>query len=122
MRVDLFVPGPIQNPLNGLLSRAHWTRKSKWANGWKASTKAVWWRDIGGRLPDRHRPKRVMFVAHVGAKWDTDNLPAAIKPIRDALIGLAIHSDGPDSGHEFVYRQLVDRKHRGVEITVQSAP
>jgi hypothetical protein len=58
----------------------------------------------------------------VGALWDDDNLPAAIKPVRDGLVdGRVIHADGPESGHTFVYRQVVDRARRGVEITVKPA-
>lgn len=120
--IHLFVPGRLQNPLNGSLSRAHWSRKSRWATGWKDRTRLLWCNQEVGPLPDLHTAKRITFLARVGAKWDDDNLPGAIKPIRDALIRLVIHSDAPDSGHEFLYRQVIDRKHRGVEITIEPAP
>jgi hypothetical protein len=43
-----------------------------------------------------------------------------VKPIRDALVECGLlHSDAPDSGHIFVYHQVVDRAHRGVEIIVE---
>ncbi len=117
--ISFFVPGQLQNPLNGSLSHAHWSRKAKWARGWKTRTRVVWLHDEVGPLPDLHRRKRITFTAHVGALWDDDNLPAACKPARDALIGLAIHSDATTSGHEFVYRQVVDRARRGLEIAIE---
>lgn len=116
--MTFFVPGVLVNPLNGSLSRAHWTRKSAWANGWKDRTRAVW-RIHSAPLPNLAMPKRITFLARVGAQWDDDNLPAALKPCRDALIGYAIHSDAPTAGHVFKYRQVVDRTRRGVQITVE---
>jgi hypothetical protein len=54
---------------------------------------------------------------------DGDGLQAALKPIRDALIDCAVlHSDAPDSGHEFVYTQRIDRARRGCEIRVSLRP
>jgi len=118
--LSLFVPGGLQNPLNGSLSRAHWSRKAKWAKAWKARTRAIWLHEEVGPLPDLHRPKRITFTARVGSLWDDDNLPAGIKPVRDALIGLVIQSDAPDSGHMFIYTQIIDRSRRGVEVTVEA--
>ena len=63
-------------------------------------------------------PKAIRFLAQTGATWDDDAIPAGIKPIRDALIGYVIHSDAPDSGHRFEYAQVVNRKERGVRITI----
>ena len=127
--IELFVPGKLTNPLNGALSRAHWTIKSDWAYGWKLAT----WNAIHDQadlslVGDPAVPKRVTFTAQVGRLWDDDNLPAGLKPCRDALMGRAlpgnlvryrvIHSDAPDSGHQFEYAQVVNRKERGVRITI----
>ena len=123
--LELFVPGALRNPLNGSLSRAHWTVKSKWANEWKAKTVAAMMH-APATIPTTYHapfteiPKLIRFIANTGSTWDDDNLPAAIKPIRDALIGYVIHSDAPDSGHVFTYAQRVDRKRRGVRITVKA--
>jgi hypothetical protein len=119
--VTCFVPGKLSNPLNGSLSRAHWRYKSAWAKEWKQKAAMLLFHALDGAKPDLTTPKRVTFVAHVGKLWDTDNLPAGIKPLRDALIGLVIHDDGPTSGHVFAYEQVVDGR-RGVEITVEPLP
>jgi len=121
--IELFVPGKLQQVANGSLSRAHWSTRSRWANKWKHLTMSTL---TAGALmyPEAYRsmrveePKRIRFTAHVGRLWDDDNLPGAIKPIRDALIGYVIHSDAPDSGHRFEYAQVVNRKERGVRITI----
>jgi hypothetical protein len=126
--IEWFVPGALRNPLNGSFSRAHWSAKSRWAKEWKARTVAmmtqqmvatqllaVYGEPLGVIL---EHPKRVSFLAHTGAPWDDDAIPAGCKPIRDALIGYAIHSDAPDSGHVFEYAQVVNRKRRGVLITI----
>ena len=65
-------------------------------------------------------PKRVHFHAHTWNVMDEpDGLSASIKPIRDALVECGvIHSDAPNSGHEFVYSQEVKRDQRGVVIRV----
>src|SRR4029077_99055 len=98
--IEVFVHGALRNPLNDSLSRAHWTRKSKWSQEWKRRT----WEALLCTVPPAERdrvlptePKLVRFLAQTGAAWDDDNLPAAIKPIRDALIGIIVHSDAPDS-------------------------
>lgn len=121
--IEVFIPGALRNPLNGSLSRAHWSVRSKWANGWKDRT--VWALRSGAPLYQQAydsmrlaEPKLVRFLAQTGARWDDDNLPAGIKPIRDALIGYVIHSDAPGSGHLFEYAQVVNRAHRGVRITI----
>lgn len=122
MTLNFFVPGRLQNPLNGSLSRAHWTRKRVWAETWKAETLLA----IITAQPRRWTPAQialpnvVTFRAHVGKLWDDDNVPAGLKPVRDALIGRIIDSDAPDSGHRFVYSQVVDRERRGVEVTVET--
>lgn len=122
--LEVFVPGVLENPLNGKLARAHWSAKSKWSNSWKGRTWAVL-RTTSVLAASRDallgltQPKHIHFEAHTGAPWDDDAIPAGCKPARDALIGALIHSDGPTSGHLFTYSQVVDRKQRGVKITVR---
>lgn len=123
----IFIPGKLVNPLNG--SHGHWSRSAKYREGWRRSVidHAVLehWRET---FPLPASDKRITFRAHVWNLFDEgDGLPATCKPIRDALgpgkpgkrgAGI-IHSDAPDSGHRFVYEQVVDRKHPGVEITIE---
>ena len=122
--MTIFVPGKLRNPLNG--SWGGWRKHARLAKDWRERTAMEL---LFERL--RHEseqvapndPKTITFTAHVGAGWDDDNLPAAIKPIRDALVDAqVIHSDAPDSGHVFRYAQVVDRTHRGVEIVVLPSP
>jgi hypothetical protein len=130
--ITLFVPGKLTNPLNGSLSRAHWSVKRKWALSWQAAT----WNALNalitsGWAPAPEVPKCVTFHAQTAKTFDDDGLRAALKPVRDALMGFpastprlfrVIHSDAPDSGHEFVYAQRIDRKARGVQITISPRP
>jgi len=122
--MTIFIPGKLRNPLNG--SWGGWRKHARLAKDWREHTLAqflVAWINAGRPYRDAHAPKTITFTAHVGAGWDDDNLPAAIKPIRDALVDAqVIHSDAPDSGHVFRYAQVVDRTHRGVEIAVLPSP
>ena len=129
--MQIFVPGKLRNPLNG--SWGGWRKHARLAKDWRTRTAQrifvfsgatqAGYDELADTLYPQHRPKTVTFTAHVGAGWDDDNLPAAIKPIRDALVDAqVIHSDAPDSGHTFVYRQIIDRKHRGVEIAIVPSP
>lgn len=122
--IEFFVPGKLVNPLNGSFSRSHWSRRSRWANEWKARTIAALCaaHPNGDDSVPLHAPKRVTFLAQTGAAWDDDAIPAGLKPVRDALIGYVIHSDAPDSGHEFRYSQVICRQHRGVLIRVEPRP
>lgn len=115
--MTIFIPGRLRNPLNG--SWGGWRKHARLAKEWRERTAQYIFADRQHWVIVPRAPKTVTFTAHVGAGWDDDNLPAAIKPIRDALVGTVIHSDAPDSGHTFVYRQVIDRKHRGVEIAVE---
>ena len=120
----VFIPRPLKNPLNG--SWGNHYKHARIARTWRELTAAcvlVEWINAGRPRRDPRAPKTITFTAHVGAGWDDDNLPAAIKPIRDALVDAqVIHSDAPDSGHTFRYAQVIDRKHRGVEIAVVPSP
>lgn len=117
-RATFFVPGALINPLNGSFSRAHWSKKSAWANEWRERTRACWLMADVRPFDDLRLKRRITFKAIVARPWDDDNLPAAIKPIRDALVGSFIHTDAPGC-HEFVYRQVTG-KQRGVWVTVET--
>jgi hypothetical protein len=122
--LSVFVPGHLRNPLNG--SWGGWRKHARLAKDWRERTAQrvflATYR-VGAALGTPRTPKRVTFTACVGRRWDTDNLPAAIKPLRDALVDArVIHDDGPDAGHEFVYAQQLVRKFgaaRGVGIVVE---
>lgn len=119
MTLRVFVPGVLRNPLNG--SWGNWRKHAKAARTWREKTAMCVFGTVGRRrTSDSHQPKRITFCAQVGAPWDDDNLPAAIKPIRDGLVDARIiHADAPDSGHVFAYTQVVNRKERGVQITIE---
>lgn len=120
-RVEFWVPGKLVNPLNGALSRAHWSVKSRWARENRQNTLlAMIESGVTNRRANANQPSQVTFTAHVAGAWDDDNLPAALKPHRDALVGPLIHSDAPDSGHTFTYRQVIDRTRRGVLVVVET--
>ena len=129
----IFVPGKFVNPLNA--NAWGWQKRSRLAKQWKlAVANALFEIAVchvkGIRLPGIvpglvdyrlavKMPKRVTFLANTHNVMDTDGLQAALKPVRDALVECGvIHSDAPDSGHEFVYEQQIDRVHRGVTIRV----
>lgn len=118
--LDIFVPGILRNPLNG--SWGGWRKHARLAREWRdRTTNHLLIALRTGTFmpaPSLIEPKRVLFTAYTGAQWDDDAIPGALKPVRDALVGIVIHSDAPDSGHEFVYRQAVRREQRGVGISV----
>jgi hypothetical protein len=113
--MTIFVPGKLRNPLNG--SWGGWRKHARLAKDWRERTAQHIFAEKGQWTIDARTPKRIIFMAQVGSLWDDDNLPAAIKPIRDALQGTVIVAD--DATHEFIYKQVVDRKHRGVTVTVE---
>jgi len=119
MILDVFIAGKLRNPLNG--SWGSWRKHARLAKDWRERTAqhilvARAFRKLSAA--ELQEPKRVTFTAYVGAQWDDDSIPGAIKPARDALVGVLIHSDAPSSGHEFVYRQVIRREQRGVQISV----
>lgn len=117
--LDVFIPGRLRNPLNG--SWGGWRKHARLARDWRERTAQHLLVAGIGRTYATHpltEPKHITFTAYVGAPWDDDNLPGAIKPVRDALVGLLIHSDAKDSGHVFLYRQQTRREARGVGISV----
>lgn len=123
----VFVPGPVRNPLNG--THGHWSKRAKWAKGWREKTTMVILEGYGlgytgivheGTSVAAWRPKTVTFTANTHNRMDDDNLRAALKPVRDGLKDMrVIDDDKPESGHEFVYHQRIDRARRGVEIRVR---
>ena len=126
MRLEVFVPGKLANPLNG--SHGHWTTRAKWAREWRARTHNRLWvamRQHGlphdfARVEQSDRPKRVSFLVQTHNPVDDDALPGMCKPARNGLKDAGIiHNDGPESGHVFTYAQAVKRDHRGVLITVE---
>ena len=124
MTLTIFVPGRLTNPLNG--SWGHWSKHARIARRWRNSTSmAVYWTKASHpvsypALGPASTPKAVTLTVHTGGIWDDDGLPAACKPLRDGLRDAGmIDDDTPTSGHRFTYLQRIDRKHRGVTITVE---
>lgn len=124
--IEFFVPGRLVNPLNG--SHGHWSKHRRWAQSWRERTAMALYANRGrSPLPwPAATPKRVTFTALVGARWDDDNLRAALKPVRDALrdVGL-IQDDGPTTGHRFVYEQervKFVKANGGVAVSVTLLP
>ena len=120
--LTVFVTGRLTNPLNG--SWGGWFKHARIAKDWRERTAQAFWveKHTHGRwVLNPMAAKRVTFTAHVGALWDHDEgINAACKPLRDGVVdGGGIHSDAPSGGHTFVYRQVVDRARKGIEITVE---
>jgi hypothetical protein len=58
-------------------------------------------------------------MAHTFNRFDDDGLRNACKPILDGLVDAGVlHSDAPIAGHLVTYDQRIDRKHRGIQITI----
>jgi hypothetical protein len=126
--MTLFVPGKLTNPLNG--SWGGWRKHATQAKRWRDRTAlAVYQACAGRRTPaDLWPPERrkvVTFDVQTWNHWDDDALPAACKPLRDELIKVGlIHSDASTSGHRFLYRQTMQRAHRGQQrgVTITVVP
>lgn len=117
----VFVAGILTNPMNG--SHGHWSNHARWARAWRQRVMAQVYQAVLRGAPlgrtTSDAPKCVTFIVNTGAKWDDDNLRAGCKPIRDGLMdSMVTHSDAPDSGHEFLYRQQINRSRPGVLIVV----
>lgn len=114
--IEFFVPGQLRNPLNG--SWGGWRKHARLAQQWREKTAAAVF--AADRVRVFPRLSRVTFTGYVGRLWDDDNLPAAIKPVRDMVARLYLAGDdSPRSGHEFVYRQTVERGKRGVGVRIE---
>lgn len=127
-RLVAWVPGRLRNPLNG--AHQHWSQSAKDRRGWRGRT-FLCCTDamrragitLGRQDASPWHPayrKVVVLTAYVWNLYDEDGLAAALKGIVDGLRDARlIHDDGPKSGHRFERRQLINRKHRGVEIVVE---
>jgi hypothetical protein len=119
----VFVPLKPVNPLNA--RESHFTRYRRGQREREALAAALLLelRTRGVSITAKpEQPKRVTFTVHAKRLFDEgDNLASVAKSLRDELIPLGlIHSDGPDSGHLFEYRQVV-AKPTGVELRVECA-
>lgn len=120
----VFIPGKVQNPLNG--SHGHWSKRARWAKTRREKAQMcilVAIRNSIKRFADPAMPKLVTFTATVWNEFDSDGLAAALKPTRDALVDMRVlHNDRPSSGHAFIYEQVVARGKKsepGVAIRVE---
>ena len=118
----IFVAGKLVNTKN---ARLHYMAESRYKRGWRERVALALFEHLGQHEYTRHKwydattPKRIAFLASTAKAMDDDGLAVSIAPVRDALIQCGvIHSDAPDSGHEFTYAQQIDRAHRGVTIRV----
>ena len=122
----VWVSGKLVNPLNAAqwwVNKVHPRYKREWhervalallEGGW--STRPGETRLWPHRATER---KRVSLLASVAKKFDDEGLRAALKAVMDELVKCqVIHDDGPDSGHQLVYTQVIDRARRGVEVRV----
>ena len=128
--LTIFVPGRLTNPMNG--PHGHWSTRAKWAREWRQRTGAAILHHVAQHRAGRQlgpygerlgvvlgEAMHVSFLLHTWNAVDSDALGPMVKPCRDALIDMRlIHSDAPDSGHVFEYAQVVNRKARGVTITI----
>lgn len=124
MTLSFFVHTKPENPLNGSLSGAHWSKKRRWSNLRREAAARVMYAEMRGKRPPwpAAQPKAVTFTVHSHNAFDSDGRQAACKPYRDALRDMGLINDDRDSaGHSFDYRQVISRgkaaKH-GVQIDV----
>lgn len=124
-RLIAWVPGRIANPNNGSQGRTKGgqIQRSQARRAWRDRT-ALCCKDAMNRGKWKWGPLvqdgRVVLTAFVWNLFDEDGLAAALKPIVDGLRDARLISgDGPKSGITFVKRQVIERKHRGVEVLVQ---
>lgn len=110
--------------VNGLNRRQHWTIAWHRARAQRDAVGAAVLAALGGRrfaVPPS-RPKVVEFHAFVGKAFDLDGLQAALKHVRDGLQDCGvIQSDGPNTGHVFVYHQTPGAQlaERGVRMVIR---
>ncbi len=117
LTIQVYVPMQLYSRTNGSRSRAHWSRISEAARNQRAWTTLAW---MNAGRPTWSGPAVVTFTARVARLWDDDNLPPALKAIRDeAVFRILGTDDGPACGHSFVYEQEVrPAGERGVLIQV----
>lgn len=115
--VGFFVPAQLHNPLNG---RRHWRTVARWAKDLRERSHlcALTAARLGPTLPYMY-PKRVGLKAQTFNRFDQDGLRAALKPLVDGLVDAKLLAgDAPGHGNEFAYEQTINRKERGVWVTV----
>ena len=113
--MTVFLPGKLANYANG---RVHWRTEAAYRKRWRTLVVLVARGQGWPTLPPR-APKHVRLNAQTFNLFDDDGLRNACKPIVDGLVDAGVlHSDGPSSGHLVTYGQRIDRKARGVTITI----
>lgn len=126
-RLIAWIPGPIHNPLNGSQGTTKYGRIFRAKERWRERT-CLCVKDAMNRAKWRYEPLGngrtynglVTVTAFVWNLFDEDGLAAALKPVVDGLVDAElVYSDGPTSKTKFVRRQVIERKHRGVEVVVQ---
>lgn len=127
--LTVWVPGRPSNPLNG--SHMHWSKRSRWAKGWREKTAAQILNHVFRSIKEpqwkgvrTETPKRVTFTVHGPSRFDDDNLRAVVKPCRDALKDMRVIDDDRDSsGHDFRYAQAKPTRKPGavygIAITIE---
>jgi len=137
-RLVAWVPGRLRNPLNGSqgMTRGGRIMRSKERASWRQRTKlcvtdalnraGVRTRE-GARISSKvwlpRDRKLIVLTAYVWNLYDPDALGGVMKPVVDGLRDAeVIHADDAKSGHRIEHRQMIDRKHRGVEVVVQPRP
>ena len=127
--LTFFIPCELKNYAN---HGGHWTGKAGYQKRLREkahiSAREQWFQiQLNGARPAREvfgspeSPKSISLEAHVWNYFDAhDGLRNACKPLVDGLVrARVIHSDAHDSGHQFLYTQILDRRQRGVLVTVE---
>jgi len=110
--VTFFVPGRLQNPTN---ARWHWTQRRKWAEQWRGIGR-IECRLKLGRV-NGAQVESVSFLCQVRRRFDSDNLAACCKPLRDGIADALEITDGPTGTTAWHYEQVVGSP-PGVQVTV----
>lgn len=109
----LFIPGRLISQSN---ARTSWPVRAEYAARWRRNVRLTWLEQ--GR-PTWEGPAHLTFHCYVRRLYDSDNLPHAVKAVRDEAVACICGSDdGPRSGHKFSYRQEARTDLRGVLIEV----
>jgi hypothetical protein len=120
--------GRVRNPLN---ARWSWPERAKWARQWRQAvidSVELWWYQAA--LPEQllarallGQPLAVQLeVRRHGRPLDShDALPAACKPLVDALVEILGTDDAASAGHTW---QITETRGQppGIAVTVRPAP
>ena len=114
--LSFFVPCRLQNFAN---HGGHWRGKAGYQKRLREGCQLIG-QALAQKVPAG--PLRIRLKARVWNLFDEhDGLRNACKPLVDGLVrARVIADDGPASGHQFLYAQVVDRTRRGVEIQIES--